>query len=70
MQTRRTESRPDGTFFFLDCPDGLYTVSAVEPLSGKQAQAKVPVAVSGMKKKAKDRGPSDGYYVELVMNEV
>lgn len=39
-----TVSRPDGLFYFLDLPDGRYTVTAIDPGSGKQDQKSLLLA--------------------------
>lgn len=65
--TKQTESRPDGTFFFLDCPDGEYTLKAVDTRSGAQTQQIVRANESAMTKHIKDRKPNEGYQIELVL---
>jgi hypothetical protein len=66
---KKTDSRPDGTFFFLDCPDGQYTVTAEHPQSGVQDQKTVSVAKSTVKKKTKDRGTEEGYQIALSLKK-
>lgn len=66
---KKTESRPDGTFFFLDCPDGEYMITAVDERSGLQVRKSISVAESAMKKRIKDRGPAEGYRIELVLEQ-
>ncbi len=66
-QSSRTKSRRDGTFFFLDCPDGRYTVTAQDPRSGLRDQKSVSVTRKALEKKTKDRGIEEGYQVELVL---
>lgn len=66
----QTEARADGIFFFLDCPDGKYTVRAVDASSGAKAEKLVTAATaadSGLKKRTKDQAPAEGYGTELVL---
>lgn len=66
----QTESRADGIFFFLDCPDGKYTVRAVDASSGAKAEKLITVAMaadSAPKKRTKDQAPAEGYGTELVL---
>lgn len=65
----QTESRPDGMFFFLDCPDGQYVVTAMDARSGARAEKLVPVADAATKKRMKDRGKEEGYQIELVLKK-
>ena len=67
-QIRKTESRHDGMFFFLDCPDGKYTISARDLRSRMQAQKSISVDTA-MKKHMKDRGTEEGYQIELVLKK-
>jgi hypothetical protein len=39
-----TVSRVDGTYFFLDLPQGQYTLSAIDPRSGQSAETQATVA--------------------------
>jgi hypothetical protein len=64
---KRTESRADGTFFFLDCPDGEYTLKAVDTPSGVQTQQLVRSSAGVMRKRMKERKPNEGYQIELVL---
>ena len=64
---KQTESRLDGMFFFLDCPDGKYTLKAVDLQSGAQTEQTVSAAESAMKKRTKERKPEEGYRIELVI---
>ncbi|MEP6606680.1 MAG: hypothetical protein ABJA60_11275 [Nitrosospira sp.] len=64
---KQTESRLDGMFFFLDCPDGKYTLRAIDLQSGAQAEQTVSAAGSAMKRRAKERKPEEGYQIELVI---
>jgi hypothetical protein len=64
---KETKSRPDGTFFFLDCPEGDYMVKAVDTRSGVRAQQIVNSNAGAMRKPVKDRKPSEGYGIELVL---
>jgi hypothetical protein len=66
---KRTESRPDGTFFFLDCPDGEYALTAVDTRSGVQVQQIVHSNADAMRKRMKERKPNEGYQVELVLKQ-
>lgn len=66
---KRTESRVDGTFFFLDCPDGEYMLKAVDTRSGAQAQQPVHSDAGIMKKPMKDRKSNEGYQIEVVMKQ-
>ena len=66
---KNTVSRPDGTFFFLDCREGQYTVTAVDPQFGMQNQKAVAVAESARKKKTKDRGTEEGYQIALALEK-
>jgi hypothetical protein len=68
----QTESRADGIFFFLDCPDGKYTVRAVDASSGAKAEkSATPATVAGgaRKKRTKDQAPLEGYGIELVLKQ-
>lgn len=65
----QTESRADGIFFFLDCPDGQYTVRAIDASSGAKAEKSITVADSARKKHAKDQAPAEGCWVELVLKQ-
>lgn len=65
----QTESRLDGTFFFLDCPDGQYTVQAIDSPSGAKAEKSITVADSVLKKPLKDRTPEKGCWIELVLKQ-
>lgn len=69
MQTKQAESRPDGTFFFLDCPDGQYTITALHVLSGMQDQKSISVMGNAMKKRTKDRSTDEGYQIELTLRK-
>jgi hypothetical protein len=40
----RTLSRLDGLYFFLDLPEGQYTVSTIGPRSGKIIESRVTVS--------------------------
>ena len=40
----RARSRLDGIYFFLDLPEGSYTLSAIDPQTGKQDQKSVSVS--------------------------
>lgn len=40
----RTVSRVDGIYFFLDLPQGQYTVSAIDPRSGGSAETQATVS--------------------------
>ncbi|SEL11756.1 carboxypeptidase-like regulatory domain-containing protein [Nitrosovibrio tenuis] len=64
---KETESHPDGTFFFLDCPAGEYTLKAMDTRSGVQTQQIVRTNESAMKKRVKDRKSDEGYQIELVL---
>jgi hypothetical protein len=64
---KRTESRPDGTFFFLDCPDGEYALTAVDTRSGVQVQQIVHSNAGSMRKRMKERKPNEGYQIELIL---
>ena len=64
----QTESRVDGIFFFLDCPNGQYTVRAIDTSSGAKAEKSVTVADSIPKKRMKDHAPVEGW-VELVLKQ-
>ncbi|MBA4142877.1 MAG: hypothetical protein H0X43_07695 [Nitrosospira sp.] len=66
---KQTESRPDGTFFFLDCPGGQYSLTAVEKRSGLRTEKLISVAEIAMKKRMKDRGTEDGYRIEIVLKK-
>lgn len=66
---RQTVSRPDGTFFFLDCPSGRYVITAVDRQSGVQAEEIVSVQEDAGKKKIKDRGVEEGYQIEIVLQQ-
>ena len=68
-RSEQTESRHDGTFFFLDCPDGKYTVRAVDARSGTRAEKSVTVADSARKKRLKDRTPEERGWIELVLKQ-
>ncbi|KIO48734.1 hypothetical protein [Nitrosospira sp. NpAV] len=68
-RAEQTESRHDGTFFFLDCPDGKYTVQAVDTRSGNRAEKSVTVADSARKKRLKDRTPEERCWIELVLKQ-
>lgn len=39
----RTQSRPDGVYFFLDLPEGSYTLNAIDPRTDRLAEKKVSV---------------------------
>lgn len=65
----QTESRADGIFFFLDCPDGQYTVRAIDASSGAKAEKSFTVADSARKKRMKDQAPAEGCWVELVLKQ-
>jgi hypothetical protein len=68
MRARKeTTSRSDGTFFFLDCPDGEYTLKALDTQSGLQIQQVVHSNQDAIKKPMKDRRPNEGYQIELVL---
>lgn len=64
---KETTSRSDGTFFFLDCPEGEYTLKAVDPQSGIQTQQIIFSKESAARKAVKDRKPNEGYRIELVL---
>jgi len=64
---KETESRQDGTFFFLDCPDGAYILDARDKRSGLQTEQAVQSNRKALGKRAKDRKPNEGYQVELVL---
>lgn len=66
---QQTESRADGTFFLLDCPDGHYTITALDAHSGIQSSKSISVAENAMKKRMKDRGTEEGYQIELVLKK-
>jgi hypothetical protein len=68
-QAEQTESRHDGTFFFLDCADGKYTVRAVDARSGARAEKSVTVADNAQKKRMKDRTPEERCWIELVLKQ-
>lgn len=68
-RAEQTESRHDGTFFFLDCPDGQYTVRAVDVRSGARAEKSITVADSAQKKRMKDRTPEERCWIELVLKQ-
>ena len=40
----RVDSRSDGIFFFLDLPDGQYTVTALDPGSCRHDEKKISVS--------------------------
>jgi hypothetical protein len=65
---KKTDSRPDGTFFFLDYREGQYTLTAVDP-HGMQDQKAVAVVESARKKKTKERGKEEGYQIALVLEK-
>lgn len=65
----QTKSRHDGTFFFLDCPDGQYTVRAVDARSGARAEKSVTVLDSARKKRMKDRTPEERCWIELILKQ-
>ncbi len=48
----QTLSRLDGLYFFLDVPDGQYTLSAVDPRSGKTIESHVTVSKEKEKKES------------------
>ena len=64
---KQTDSRPDGMFFFLDCPDGKYMLKAVDLQSGAQTKQTVSAAESALKRRTKERKPEEGYQIELVI---
>jgi hypothetical protein len=66
---KRTESRSDGVFFFLDCPDGRYTVKGIDPRSGMNAEQQVAVVGNAMNKRTRDRGIEEGYGIEFVLKK-
>jgi hypothetical protein len=66
---KQTQSRLDGTFFLLDCPDGEYVVAAADAQSDARAQKTIPVVASTMKKGMKDRKPDEGYQIELILKK-
>jgi hypothetical protein len=41
----RTLSQPDGVYFFLDLPEGTYTVSATEFRTGKHGQKSASIVL-------------------------
>lgn len=47
-----TLSRLDGLYFFLDVPDGEYTLIAVDPRSGKTIESHVTVSKAKEKKES------------------
>ena len=47
---KKTESRFDGSFFFLDCPDGEYTLIARDEHSGLEVEQTVHSHQDAMKK--------------------
>lgn len=66
---KQTESHADGTFFLLDCPDGRYTITALDARSGIQSSKSISVAENAMKKRMKDRATEEGYQIELVLKK-
>ncbi|HET7062584.1 MAG TPA: hypothetical protein VFI43_10440 [Nitrosospira sp.] len=64
---KKTESGFDGGFFFLDCPDGEYTLIARDTHSGLEVEQTVHSHRDVLEKRVKDRKPDDGYQVELVL---
>jgi hypothetical protein len=64
---KKTESRFDGCFFFLDCPDGEYTLTAWDEHSGLEFEQTVHSHQDALGKRVKDRKPNDGYQIELVL---
>jgi hypothetical protein len=64
---KKTESRFDGRFFFLDCPDGEYTLIARDTHSGLEVEQTVRSHRDVLGKRVKDRKPNEGYQIELVL---
>jgi hypothetical protein len=64
---RQTESRPDGIFFFLDCTDGKYMLTALDKHSGAQVEQAVSAAESAMEKDMKKRTQEEGYQIEIFL---
>jgi hypothetical protein len=64
---KKTESRFDGRFFFLDCPDGEYTLIARDTHSGLEVKQTVRSHRDVLGKRVKDRKPNEGYQIELVL---
>jgi len=64
---KKTESRFDGRFFFLDCPDGEYTLIARDTQSGLEVEQTVRSHRDVLGKRVKDRKPDEGYQIELVL---
>jgi hypothetical protein len=64
---KKTESHSDGSFFFLDCPDGEYTLIARDAHSSLEVEQTVHSHRDVLEKRVKDRKPNEGYQIELVL---
>lgn len=64
---KKTETRFDGGFFFLDCPDGEYMLIARDAHSGLEVEQAVHSHRDVLGKRVKDRKPDEGYQIELVL---
>lgn len=66
---KQTESRPDGTFFFMDCAEGAYILTALDSRSGAAAKKTISVTEDARRKSVKNRGIEEGYQIELIVGK-